>query len=74
MPETKTRSRTKAASAQSSPSQMQQASPALDPEERQRMIAEAAYYKAEQRAFAPGMETEDWLEAERELLKSEPAP
>jgi hypothetical protein len=53
---------------------MQQASPALDPEERQRMIAEAAYYKAEQRAFAPGMETEDWLEAEREVMESEPAP
>jgi hypothetical protein len=30
-------------------------------------IAEAAYYKAERRGFAPGGEVEDWLEAEREL-------
>lgn len=33
-------------------------------EERQRMIAEAAYYRAEQRGFEPGAELEDWLEAE----------
>ena len=32
------------------------------------MIAERAYYKAEQRGFAPGFEMSDWLEAERELL------
>ena len=31
------------------------------------MIAEAAYYKAEQRNFEPGHEEYDWLEAEREL-------
>jgi hypothetical protein len=31
------------------------------------MVAEAAYYKAEQRGFAPGFEMDDWLEAEREL-------
>ena len=31
------------------------------------MIAVAAYYKAEQRDFAPGFEMDDWLEAEREL-------
>jgi len=31
------------------------------------MIAEAAYYKAEKRGFAPGMELQDWLEAEREI-------
>ncbi|MVF23058.1 DUF2934 domain-containing protein [Methylocaldum sp. BRCS4] len=31
-------------------------------------IAEAAYFKAEQRGFAPGGETEDWLEAEQEIL------
>jgi len=30
-------------------------------------IALAAYYRAEQRGFAPGGELEDWLEAEREL-------
>ena len=32
------------------------------------MVAEAAYYKAEQRGFAPGYEVADWLAAERELL------
>jgi hypothetical protein len=32
------------------------------------MIAEAAYYRAERRGFAPGFELEDWLAAEREIL------
>lgn len=36
-------------------------------EERWRMIAVAAYHKAEKRGFAPGGETDDWLEAEREV-------
>lgn len=31
-------------------------------------IAELAYYKAEQRGFAPGHELEDWLAAEQEYL------
>lgn len=34
----------------------------------QRMIAEAAYYRAKERGFAPGNETLDWLEAERDIL------
>jgi sterol desaturase/sphingolipid hydroxylase (fatty acid hydroxylase superfamily) len=33
------------------------------------MIAEAAYYKAEKRAFSPGYEIYDWLEAKKEILK-----
>ncbi|HKO88919.1 MAG TPA: DUF2934 domain-containing protein [Burkholderiales bacterium] len=32
-----------------------------------RMIAEAAYYRAERRGFAPGYEIEDWISAEIEL-------
>jgi sterol desaturase/sphingolipid hydroxylase (fatty acid hydroxylase superfamily) len=32
------------------------------------MIAEAAYYKAEKRAFTPGNELRDWLEAKREII------
>lgn len=32
------------------------------------MIAEAAYYKAEKRGFAPGMEMLDWLDAEQEII------
>jgi hypothetical protein len=31
------------------------------------MIAEAAYYRAEKRGFASGMELEDWLAAEKEI-------
>ena len=34
-----------------------------------RMIREAAYLKAEARNFAPGVELNDWLEAEKEVLE-----
>jgi hypothetical protein len=37
------------------------------------MVAERAYYKAEERDFEPGQEWDDWLEAERELLGVPPA-
>jgi hypothetical protein len=40
-----------------------------DAEDRYEMIAEAAYYKAEQRGFELGNEELDWLEAEQELLE-----
>lgn len=38
------------------------------------MVAERAYFKAEQRGFAPGYELDDWLAAEREIaaLRSKP--
>lgn len=36
-------------------------------EDRQCMIAEAAYYRAHARGFAPGYELEDWLQAEAEV-------
>ena len=36
---------------------------------RQRMVAEAAYYRAQKRGFAPGAEAEDWLQAEAEVLE-----
>jgi hypothetical protein len=35
--------------------------------EREAMIARAAYFRAEQRGFAPGHELEDWLAAEAEI-------
>ena len=40
------------------------------------MVAETAYYKAEQRGFMPGNELADWLAAEREVheLLSASAP
>lgn len=37
------------------------------PEERARMIAEAAFFRAERRGFVPGGELDDWLQAEREI-------
>ena len=36
-------------------------------EERWRLTAIAAYYRAEARGFAPGGELEDWLAAERDI-------
>jgi hypothetical protein len=38
-----------------------------DPASRHAMIAEAAYYRAQRRGFAPGHELEDWLAAEAQL-------
>lgn len=35
----------------------------ISPEERHRMIAVAAYFRAERRDFAPGRELDDWCEA-----------
>lgn len=34
---------------------------------REQMIAEAAYYRAEQRGFVPGNEMSDWLQAEADV-------
>jgi len=39
----------------------------VDPSEYQRMVAEVAYYRAEQRGFAPGDDQADWFEAEQEV-------
>ena len=41
--------------------------PVVKPEERQQMIAVAAYYRAEQRGFTNGDPVQDWLEAEAEV-------
>ena len=40
---------------------------APDSAKREELIAAAAYFKAEQRGFAPGSEIDDWLAAECEL-------
>ncbi len=37
---------------------------------REQMIAEAAYYRAEQRGFEPGSEMSDWLLAEADVERS----
>ena len=39
----------------------------VDPQRRSALIAEAAYFRAEERGFVPGHETEDWLAAEAEV-------
>lgn len=39
----------------------------LSEEERQRRIAEVAYFIAERRGFAPGNEADDWAQAEAEV-------
>lgn len=43
------------------------ASAKIVPEQRQQLIALAAYFIAERRGFAPGNELEDWLQAEAEI-------
>jgi hypothetical protein len=40
----------------------------LPQEELRRQIAEAAYYRAQRRGFAPGREEQDWIEAEAEVM------
>jgi hypothetical protein len=32
------------------------------------LIAQAAYYRAEKRGFRPGLEADDWLQAEAEVM------
>lgn len=39
----------------------------MNPEQRWRMVAEAAYYKAEKRGFQGGDSARDWIEAEAEI-------
>jgi hypothetical protein len=38
-----------------------------EPRHRDAMVAEAAYYLAERRAFDPGHELEDWFAAEQQI-------
>jgi hypothetical protein len=35
----------------------------------QRLVAEAAYYRAQRRGFEPGYELQDWVEAEAEVRR-----
>jgi len=63
---------TQAASAKSGKSRIEKGASgavltAVTLEERHRLIAEAAYYRAESRNFIPGFELEDWLSAEAEI-------
>ncbi len=42
--------------------------PGIQKNSRQQWISQAAYYKAESRAFAAGHELDDWLEAEKDYI------
>jgi hypothetical protein len=33
------------------------------------LVAQAAYFRAEKRGFAPGAELQDWIEAEAEVMR-----
>jgi hypothetical protein len=46
-----------------------QANEYWSPQMRHALIAQAAYFRAERRGFAPGHELEDWLAAEAEVLR-----
>lgn len=46
----------------------------ISDEDRQRMIAEAAYYRAQARGFNGGDAIDDWLAAEREINRLLPSP
>ena len=39
----------------------------IDPEQRQAMICDAAYFLSERRGFIRGQELDDWLAAEEEI-------
>jgi hypothetical protein len=41
--------------------------PVISKEERWNLVARAAYFRAEKRAFAAGHDLSDWMEAEREV-------
>jgi hypothetical protein len=43
--------------------------PSISAQERQMLVARAAYFRAEKRGFAPGGELQDWVEAETEVLQ-----
>jgi hypothetical protein len=42
---------------------------ALTREELEKLISEAAYFRAKQRGFEPGHELEDWIQAEAEVMR-----
>jgi hypothetical protein len=71
-PEMQTATETKRGQAQEEPSKPLARATAshqtqLSPEKLHELVAVAAYYHAEQRQFAPGLELDDWLAAEAEI-------
>ncbi len=58
-------------SGKNAPHVIMESDPSADAQERLDWIATAAYYKAEARGFVPGLEMEDWLEAEADYEEKE---
>jgi hypothetical protein len=50
-----------------SPSLITRSSAYIEPEARNAMISEAAYFRSAHRGFEPGHEVDDWLAAESEI-------
>ena len=55
--------------AKSAPELRKASAPNISAEERERLIARVAYFRAEKRGFAPGNELQDWIEAEAEVQR-----
>jgi hypothetical protein len=66
-PPRKTPSKTPGKPAQPAAPQAFQARADISADELRKLIAEAAYYRAKKRGFAPGHEEEDWIQAEAEV-------
>lgn len=55
------------AKSQKEPEKIDHGGTSISIDERRQFIAEAAWYRAEARGFAPGGEIDDWLAAEAEV-------
>ena len=60
-------SKRKVARSSAKSSRQDTSSISITPEDRWKLIAVAAYHKAERRGFAPGGELQDWIDAEQEI-------
>ena len=63
----KTAKKTTAAKKKASNSRKKAANKPISADQRNRMIAEAAYYNAERRGFIGGNDVQDWLDAEAQV-------
>jgi hypothetical protein len=66
-PETTTEKKRATRRRAAAPSATAKAPNFVDPQRRAALIARAAYFRAQNRGFAPGHEVTDWLAAETEV-------
>lgn len=66
---TSTRAPTRAAAPRTSKELTPEARVELTRDELNKLISEAAYFRAKQRGFEPGHELEDWIQAEAEVMR-----